>query len=330
RHRAGPCPGRLCRGAGQRGAVPQAPRRRPHAGARHRHAPPAPASAVPGTAPLSPGPRRPDGRTDRAGRPHLRIDRRPDRRRGPAGPGPRRPGRRLGRRRLRDDHGVELQLPAAPTRDRDRTRRSQGEPPPRNLGGPAHLGGLTTPLAAPTISGTRLFDESRPGGPMADVRLDNVSGVHTDGTLAVADLSLHARDAELLAILGPSGCGKSTVLRMIAGIEPVTSGRIHIGGEDVTNVPPHLRNVAMVFEGNALYPHLTARANMRFGLDLRHLPEDEIDQRVGAESRVLGLGRLLDRLPKTLSAGQRQRVAVGRGTLRLPRAVLLDEPLTPP
>ena len=163
---------------------------------------------------------------------------------------------------------------------------------------------------------------------MADVLLDNVSRVHPDGTVAVADLSLHVRHAELLAILGPSGCGKSTILRMIAGIEPVTSGTISIGGEDVTKVPPHLRDVAMVFEGNALYPHLTARANMRFGLDIRRLPEAEIDQRIGAESRVLGLGRLLDRLPKTLSAGQRQRVAVGRATVRVPRVFLLDEPLT--
>jgi multiple sugar transport system ATP-binding protein len=163
---------------------------------------------------------------------------------------------------------------------------------------------------------------------MADVLLDNVSRVHTDGTVAVADLSLHVHHAELLAILGPSGCGKSTVLRMVAGIEPVTSGTIYIGGDDVTKMPPHLRDVAMVFEGNALYPHLTARANMRFGLDIRRLPETEIDQRVGAESRVLGLGRLLDRLPKTLSAGQRQRVAVGRATVRVPRVFLLDEPLT--
>ena len=163
---------------------------------------------------------------------------------------------------------------------------------------------------------------------MADVLLDDVTRVHADGTVAVANLSLHVRHRELLAILGPSGCGKSTVLRMIAGVEPVTRGRIHIGGVDVTGWPPHQRDVAMVFEGNALYPHLTVGRNMRFGLDMRHIPESEIDQRVGAESRVLGLARLLDRLPKTLSAGQRQRVAIGRATVRVPQVFLLDEPLT--
>jgi multiple sugar transport system ATP-binding protein len=163
---------------------------------------------------------------------------------------------------------------------------------------------------------------------MADVLLDDVTRVHADGTVAVADLTLHVRHQELLAILGPSGCGKSTVLRLIAGIEPITKGRILIGGQDVTRWPPHQRDVAMVFEGNALYPHLTVGRNMRFGLDMRRVSESEIDQRVGAESRVLGLARLLDRLPKTLSAGQRQRVAIGRATVRVPRVFLLDEPLT--
>jgi multiple sugar transport system ATP-binding protein len=163
---------------------------------------------------------------------------------------------------------------------------------------------------------------------MADVLLDDVTRVHADGTVAVADLTLHVRHQELLAILGPSGCGKSTVLRLIAGIEPITKGRILIGGQDVTRWLPHQRDVAMVFEGNALYPHLTVGRNMRFGLDMRRVSESEIDQRVGAESRVLGLARLLDRLPKTLSAGQRQRVAIGRATVRVPRVFLLDEPLT--
>src|SRR5437867_10553983 len=124
---------------------------------------------------------------------------------------------------------------------------------------------------------------------MADVRLDDVTRVHADGTVAVADLTLHVRDQELLAILGPSGCGKSTVLRMIAGVEPVTRGRVLIGGQDVTRLPPQERNIAMVFEGNALYPHLTVARNIRFGLDMRHVPQSEIDLRVGPESRVLGL-----------------------------------------
>ena len=163
---------------------------------------------------------------------------------------------------------------------------------------------------------------------MADVLLDNVSRVHDDGTAAVSHLNLYVRDGELLVIVGPSGCGKTTTLRMIAGIEPVTEGTIRIGGQDMHGVPPHQRDVGMVFEGSRLYPHMTAGDNLRFGLDVRGLPKEEIDERVGAESRVLRLGRLLHRLPKTLSAGQRQRVAVGRATIRLPRVFLLDEPLT--
>jgi multiple sugar transport system ATP-binding protein len=163
---------------------------------------------------------------------------------------------------------------------------------------------------------------------MADVLLDNVSRVHGDGTMVVSHLSLYVRDGELLVLVGPSGCGKTTTLRMIAGIEPVTSGTIRIGGQDMAKVPPHERDIAMVFEGNWLYPHLTAGANLRFGLAMRHLPKQEIEKRVGAESNVLGLSRLLHRLPKTLSAGQRQRVAVGRATVRAPRVFLLDEPLT--
>jgi len=163
---------------------------------------------------------------------------------------------------------------------------------------------------------------------VADVLLDNVSRVHVDGTAAVSHLNLYVRERELMVIVGPSGCGKTTTLRMIAGLEPVTAGAIRIGGQDMAGVPVHQRDLAMVFEGSSLYPHLTAGANLRFGLDLRHLPKEEIDERVGAESRVLGLGRLLHRLPKTLSAGQRQRVAVGRATVRVPRVFLLDEPLT--
>jgi len=163
---------------------------------------------------------------------------------------------------------------------------------------------------------------------MADVQLDNVSRVHTDGTAAVSHLSLYVREGELMVVVGPSGCGKTTTLRMIAGIEPVTEGTIRIGGQDMHNVPPYKRDIGMVFEGNRLYPHMTTDGNLRFGLDVQGLPKEEIDERVGAESRVLGLGRLLHRLPRTLSAGQRQRVAVGRVTVRLPRLFLLDEPLT--
>jgi multiple sugar transport system ATP-binding protein len=163
---------------------------------------------------------------------------------------------------------------------------------------------------------------------MADVLLDDVSRIYPDGTSAVSHLSLYVRDAELLVIVGPSGCGKSTILRLIAGVEPLTGGTVSIGGRVLNNVPPHERNVAMVFESATLYPHMTASDNLRFGLTMRKVPKTEIDQRVGAESRVLRLSRLLNRKPRTLSAGQQQRVALGRATVRVPAVFLLDEPLT--
>jgi multiple sugar transport system ATP-binding protein len=163
---------------------------------------------------------------------------------------------------------------------------------------------------------------------MADVLLEDVSRVHADGTRAVSHLSLYVREGELLPLIGPSGCGKSTTLRMIAGVEPITEGVISIGGSVVNDVPPHRRDVAMVFEGDRLYPHMTALGNMSFGLQMRRTPDAEIQQRVAAESRVLRLTRLLDRLPRTLSSGQAQRVAVARATVRVPRVFLLDEPLS--
>jgi multiple sugar transport system ATP-binding protein len=163
---------------------------------------------------------------------------------------------------------------------------------------------------------------------MAEVLLDDVSRVYPDGTAAVSHLTLFVRHGELMVIVGPSGCGKSTVLRLIAGLEPLSGGSVSIGGRVVTDVQPSQRDIAMVFETGALYPHLTASDNLGFGLGLRKLPKKEIEQRVGAESRVLGLERLLHRKPGTLSAGQRQRVAVGRATVRVPAVFLLDEPLT--
>ncbi len=163
---------------------------------------------------------------------------------------------------------------------------------------------------------------------MADVLLEDLSRVHDDGTVAVDHLNLHVRDHELLALLGPSGCGKSTTLRLIAGVEPLTSGTITIGGRVVSNLPPHERDVAMVFETNSVYPHLTGGENLRFSLALRRLSKEEIDQRVQAEARVLRIRHLLARLPKAMSAGQRQRVGLGRATVRVPTVYLLDEPLT--
>ncbi len=163
---------------------------------------------------------------------------------------------------------------------------------------------------------------------MAEVQLDDVSRVHADGTVAIAGLTLHVRHGELLALVGPSGSGKSTVLRLIAGLEPVTSGTIAIGDRVVNDLQPQERNVAMVFEGESLYPHLTAGGNLRFGLEMGRVPKQEIDMRVQAESRVLGVRRLLNLLPRALSAGERQRVALGRATVRVPAVFLLDEPLT--
>jgi multiple sugar transport system ATP-binding protein len=166
------------------------------------------------------------------------------------------------------------------------------------------------------------------GGGMAEVLLDDVSRVYPDGTTAVSHLTLYVRDSELMVIVGPSGCGKSTVLRLIAGLDPLSGGSISIGGRVVDGVQPSERDIAMVFETGALYPHLTASDNLSFPLTLRNLPKREIEDRVGAESRVLRLERLLHRKPRTLSAGQRQRVAVGRATVRAPAVFLLDEPLT--
>src|SRR5919198_2135862 len=166
----------------------------------------------------------------------------------------------------------------------------------------------------------------RPG--MAQVLLDDVSRVHADGAVALAGLTLNVRHGELLALVGPSGSGKSTTLRLIAGLEPVTSGTITIGDRVVNDLEPQERNVAMVFEGESLYPHLTAGGNLRFGLEIGRMPKREIDLRVQAESRVLGVRRLLHLLPRMLSAGERQRVAVGRAMVRVPAIYLLDEPLT--
>jgi multiple sugar transport system ATP-binding protein len=163
---------------------------------------------------------------------------------------------------------------------------------------------------------------------MADVQLEEVSRVRPGGVLAISHLSLYIRDGELLTVVGPSGSGKSTTLRLIAGLEPLTSGTISIGGRVVNGLPPHQRNVAMVFEGETLYPHLNVGDNLRFGLRMSGTPKEEIDLRVQAESRVLGVSRLLGRMPRSLSSGQRQRVAIGRATVRVPSVFLLDEPLT--
>jgi multiple sugar transport system ATP-binding protein len=163
---------------------------------------------------------------------------------------------------------------------------------------------------------------------MAEVRLDNVTKVYAGDVVAVRDVTLHIADQELLVLVGPSGCGKSTSLRMIAGLEDISSGTIRIGDRVVNEVPPKDRDIAMVFQNYALYPHMTVYKNMAFGLKLRKTPKDEIHQRVTDAATLLGIQDLLDRKPKALSGGQRQRVALGRAIVRQPAAFLFDEPLS--
>jgi multiple sugar transport system ATP-binding protein len=163
---------------------------------------------------------------------------------------------------------------------------------------------------------------------MADIELRQLTKVYGDGTQAVSALDLEIGDGEFAVLVGPSGCGKTTALRMVAGLEPITSGEVRIGGRVVNDLPPKNRDVAMVFQNYALYPHMTAYRNMAFGLKLRHLPKPEIDRRVRDAARVLGLGEVLGKRPRTLSGGQRQRVAMGRAIVREPQAFLMDEPLS--
>jgi len=163
---------------------------------------------------------------------------------------------------------------------------------------------------------------------MAEIVLDHVSKVYADGTTAVSDLSLDIQDEEFIVLVGPSGCGKTTALRMVAGLESITHGTIAIGDKVVNTVPPKERDIAMVFQNYALYPHMTVYDNMGFGLKLRKLPKEEIDRRVRRAAEILGLEEFLERKPKALSGGQRQRVAMGRAIVREPQAFLMDEPLS--
>src|SRR5687768_1839641 len=163
---------------------------------------------------------------------------------------------------------------------------------------------------------------------MARISLEHVEKVYPNGFVAARDLSLEVSDGELLVLVGPSGSGKSTILRLMAGLESVTSGTIRIGERDVTDLPPQHRDIAMVFQNYALYPHMTVRENLAFGLTIRKQPRSVIDQRVIAVASSLGLDALLDRKPAQLSGGQRQRVALGRAIVREPLAFLFDEPLS--
>ena len=163
---------------------------------------------------------------------------------------------------------------------------------------------------------------------MASLSLKNVCKVYPNGFVAVKDFNLEIADQEFIIFVGPSGCGKSTTLRMIAGLEDISSGELKIGDRVVNDVEPKDRDIAMVFQNYALYPHMTVYDNMAFGLKLRKVPKDEIDKMVKEAAKVLDLTQLLDRKPKALSGGQRQRVAMGRAIVRNPKVFLLDEPLS--
>ena len=162
---------------------------------------------------------------------------------------------------------------------------------------------------------------------MANVVLEDVTKKYGN-IIAVNDANLQIQDKEFVVFVGPSGCGKSTTLRMIAGLEDVTEGNIIIDDMDVTDLPPKDRDIAMVFQNYALYPHMNVYNNMAFGLKLRKFPKDDIDKRVKQAAAMLGIEQLLDRKPKQLSGGQRQRVALGRAIVREPKVFLMDEPLS--
>jgi multiple sugar transport system ATP-binding protein len=163
---------------------------------------------------------------------------------------------------------------------------------------------------------------------VAEIVLEDVTKRYDDGTLAVNELSLEIQDAEFMVFVGPSGCGKTTALRMIAGLETISDGKLKIGDNVVNDMQPKDRDIAMVFQNYALYPHMTVRDNMAFGLKLAKTDKGEIDERVKDAAKVLGLEEYLDKKPRALSGGQRQRVAMGRAIVRKPQAFLMDEPLS--
>ena len=165
-------------------------------------------------------------------------------------------------------------------------------------------------------------------GAMAEIELKNLTKVFSGDVVALDDVSLRIEDGEFIALVGPSGCGKSTLLRALAGLEDVTAGEISIGGRDVTDLAPRHRDIAMVFQSYALYPHMSVRQNLGYGLRVRRTPKAEIRKRVDEVAGLLGLDELLERRPAQLSGGQRQRVAMGRAIVREPQAFLMDEPLS--
>src|SRR5438874_10450255 len=163
---------------------------------------------------------------------------------------------------------------------------------------------------------------------VAAIELDRLTKVYGDGTRAVHELSLEIEDGEFVVFVGPSGCGKTSALRMVAGLEDITAGTVRVGGEVVNDLPPKARDMAMIFQNYALYPHMNVFDNMGFGLKMRGIDRSEIRRRVDDAARILGLSEVLKKRPRHLSGGQRQRVAMGRAIVREPQAFLMDEPLS--
>ena len=163
---------------------------------------------------------------------------------------------------------------------------------------------------------------------MASISLNHIKKVYPGDIEVISDLNLQIKDKEFVVLVGPSGCGKSTTLRMIAGLEEISDGEMYIGDRKVNDVAPKDRDIAMVFQNYALYPHMTVAENMAFPLKLRKVPKEEIAQRVAQAANILGITEYLDRKPKALSGGQRQRVAIGRAIVREPKVLLMDEPLS--
>ena len=190
------------------------------------------------------------------------------------------------------------------------------------------LDDYTAPTELVNAIAIRRRGRYRWGTAVGAIVLDNVTKVYAGGVVAVDAISLAIESGEFLVLVGPSGCGKSTLLRMIAGLEEVTDGTIAIADRDVTDLPPRSRDVAMVFQTYALYPHMTVRENLGYGLRVRKTAKPEIKRKVEEVAEMLGLEQLLDRKPAALSGGQRQRVAMGRAIVREPKAFLMDEPLS--
>ena len=163
---------------------------------------------------------------------------------------------------------------------------------------------------------------------MANLSLKNINKIYDNGFHAVKDFNMEIEDKEFIIFVGPSGCGKSTTLRMIAGLEDISSGELEIDGKRMNEVEPKDRDIAMVFQNYALYPHMTIYDNMAFSLKIKKTPKDEIDRKVKEAAKILGIENLLKRKPKQLSGGQRQRVAMGRAIVRNPKVFLMDEPLS--